>query len=124
MSKTFQTISGAELMDKPLEPIRFIVDTLIPQGLHILAGSPKIGKSWLVLWICLKVANGEDVWNLKTEKGTTLYLGLEDSIARIQSRLYDITEDASSDVHFATVAESIGNGTQVKKPHPMFFQKS
>ena len=112
MSKTFQTISGAELMDKPLEPIRFIVDTLIPQGLHILAGSPKIGKSWLVLWICLKVANGEDVWNLKTEKGTTLYLGLEDSIARIQSRLYDITEDASSDVHFATVAESIGNGIE------------
>lgn len=112
MSKMFQTISGAELMDKPLEPIRFIVDTLIPQGLHILAGSPKIGKSWLVLWICLKVANGEDVWNLKTEKGTTLYLGLEDSIARIQSRLYDITEDASSDVHFATVAESIGNGIE------------
>lgn len=108
----FQTISGAELMDKPLKPIRFIVDTLIPQGLHILAGSPKIGKSWLVLWICLKVANGEDVWNLKTEKGTTLYLGLEDSIARIQSRLYDITEDASSDVHFATVAESIGNGIE------------
>lgn len=112
MSKMFQTISGAELMDKPLEPIRFIVDTLIPQGLHILAGSPKIGKSWLVLWICLKVANGEDVWNLKTEKGTTLYLGLEDSIARIQSRLYDITENASSDVHFATVAESIGNGIE------------
>ena len=112
MSKMFQTISGAELMDKPLEPIRFIVDTLIPQGLHILAGSPKIGKSWLALWICLKVATGEDVWNLKTEKGTTLYLGLEDSIARIQSRLYDITENASSDVHFATVAESIGNGIE------------
>ncbi len=112
MRKEFQTVSGAELMDRPMEQIRFIVDSLIPQGLHILSGSPKIGKSWLVLWVCLKVANGENVWDFKTEKGTTLYLGLEDSIARIQSRLYDITDDASNDVHFATMAESIGHGIE------------
>ena len=34
-------------MDRPLEPPNFVVDTLISQGLHILAGSPKVGKSWL-----------------------------------------------------------------------------
>lgn len=39
------TIDGRTLMDRPLEPPNFVVDTLIAQGLHILAGSPKVGKS-------------------------------------------------------------------------------
>ena len=112
MSKVFETVNGEELMDRPIEPIKFVIDTLIPQGLHILSGSPKIGKSWMVLWMCLKVSNGESIWNFKTAKGTTLYLCLEDSIARIQSRLFDITDDASPNIHFATVAENIGCGIE------------
>ena len=44
-----KTVDGAALMSQPLQPIRFVVDTLIAQGLHILAGSPKVGKSWRVL---------------------------------------------------------------------------
>jgi len=47
------------LLATPLKPVPFIVDGLIPCGLHILAGSPKIGKSWLMLWLWLKVAAGE-----------------------------------------------------------------
>lgn len=39
------TVDGRTLMDRPLEPPNFVVDTLISQGLHILAGSPKVGKS-------------------------------------------------------------------------------
>lgn len=45
------TIDGATLMDRPLRPLNFVVDTLFSQSLHILAGSPKVGKSWLALWI-------------------------------------------------------------------------
>ena len=41
------TIDGRTLMDRPLEPPNFVVDTLLSQGLHILVGSPKVGKSWL-----------------------------------------------------------------------------
>ena len=44
--KQLQTISGETLMSKPLQPMNFVVDTLLSQGLHILAGSPKAGKSW------------------------------------------------------------------------------
>ena len=44
------TIDGAALMSQPLRPPDFVVDSLLSQGLHILAGSPKVGKSWLVLW--------------------------------------------------------------------------
>ena len=43
------TIDGETLMSRPLQPLNFVVDTLISQGLHILAGSPKVGKSWLAL---------------------------------------------------------------------------
>ena len=62
MSSKLQTIDAETLLATPLKPAQFIVDELIPRGLHILAGSPKIGKSWLVLLLCLKVAEGEPVW--------------------------------------------------------------
>lgn len=43
------TMDAGTLLTTPLPPIRFITSELIPQGLHILAGAPKIGKSWLAL---------------------------------------------------------------------------
>ena len=43
------TIDGETLMSIPMEPLNFVVDSLISQGLHILAGAPKVGKSWLAL---------------------------------------------------------------------------
>jgi len=105
-----ETKTGAELIAEPFAPIKFIVDTLIPPGLHIFGGAPKIGKSWLTLWLCLQIALGEPVWNLPTEKGDTLYLCLEDSFARIQNRLLDLTEDAPDTIHFATMSETIAGG--------------
>ena len=76
------TIDGAFLMSQPLRPPNFVVDTLIAQGLHILAGSPKVGKSWLALWLAVTVAKGELVWGMGVKRGTTLYLCLEDSVLR------------------------------------------
>jgi hypothetical protein len=38
-------IDGETLMTTPLPPIRFTIGGLLPQGLHILAGAPKVGKS-------------------------------------------------------------------------------
>ena len=57
MSKTkrLQTIDGESLMSLPLTPLNFVLDTLLSQGLHILAGSPKVGKSWLALWLAVMV---------------------------------------------------------------------
>ena len=67
-----RTVDGAALMSQPLRPPNFVVDTLLSQGLHILAGSPKVGKSWLALWLAVTVAKGEPVWNLASKQGTTL----------------------------------------------------
>ena len=88
------------------------MDSLLSQGLHILAGSPKLGKSWLALWLSVTVAKGEPVWGMSTRQGTTLYLCLEDSVLRIQSRLFEITEDVPDNVHFCTECAPIGQGLE------------
>jgi len=106
------TIDGEALMNMPLEPLNFVVDSLLSQGLHVLAGSPKVGKSWLALWLSVAVAKGEPVWGMSVKQGTTLYLCLEDSTLRIQNRLFEITEDAPANVHFSTESEILGKGLE------------
>ena len=106
------TINCEEIMTEPLKPIEFVVDNLITQGLFILAGAPKIGKSWLALDICLSVAKGEPVLNAKTTQGTALYLCLEDSRIRIQNRLYEMTDEPTEQLHFALIADTIGSGLE------------
>ena len=106
------TIDGETLMSQPLTPLNFVVDTLLSQGLHILAGSPKVGKSWLALWLAVTVAKGDPVWDMGVKQGTTLYLCLEDSTLRIQNRLFEITEDAPANVHFSTNSDTLGKGLE------------
>ena len=106
------TIDGETLMSQPLTPLNFVVDTLLSQGLHILTGSPKVGKSWLALWLAVTVAKGESVWGMGVKQGTTLYLCLEDSTLRIQNRLFEITEDAPASVHFTTNSDTLGKGLE------------
>ena len=117
------TIDGETLMSIPMEPLNFVVDSLISQGLHILAGAPKVGKSWLALWLATTIAKGEPVWNLQTKQGTTLYLCLEDSTRRIQNRLFSITDEVPSSVRFCTESNILEKGleqqlTQFLKEYP------
>ena len=108
--KSLHTIDADTLQSIPYEPLSFVVEELLPQGLHLLAGAPKIGKSWLALWLCLRVASGEPLWNFPTRPCEVLYLCLEDSFQRIQSRLFDLTDDAPATLHFAVMAEQIQSG--------------
>lgn len=85
-----------------------MVEGLLTQGLHLLAGAPKIGKSWLALWLCLCVAKGDHVWKFPVTQGDVLYLCLEDNRSRIQKRLFQITEEATDDLHLTTVAGQLG----------------
>ena len=103
-------IDGETLMDKRLPPTKFCVDTLLPQGLCILGGSPKVGKSWLVLDLCVHVAQGTPLWGLDVTRGEVLYLCLEDSERRIQERLNTITDNVPDGMYFATGCTSIESG--------------
>ena len=110
--QTLNTIDGETLMSTPMEPMNFVVDSLISQGLHILAGAPKVGKSWLALWLATTIAKGDLVWDLPTKQGTTLYLCLEDSVRRIQNRLLSITDDVPPNVRFCTESSILENGLE------------
>ena len=80
MNKTPLTYIDSEtLLTTVLPPIRFVVSGLLPQGLHVLAGAPKVRKSWLALHLCLCVAQGKPIWELLVTKGDALYLCIEDS---------------------------------------------
>ena len=103
-------IDGETLMDMRLEPTAYAVKTFLPQGLCILGGAPKIGKSWLVLDLCVRIAKGEAIWNMETKRGTALYLCLEDSYARIQERLNSITDEVPPNIFFAVCAKTMAEG--------------
>lgn len=78
-----RSIDAKTLSECEYKPIEFLIHGLLPQGLHILAGSPKIGKSWLVLYLCNQIASGEPVWDYSTKQGKVLYICLEDTYRRI-----------------------------------------
>lgn len=110
MAGRLRTIDARTLADAVLEPPGYAVKDLLVQGLHILAGAPKTGKSWLALWLCQQVAGGEKVWGYPTQQGTVLNLCLEDGYHRLQDRLLDITEDPSENLYLATHAGTLADG--------------
>ena len=110
--KKFNSKSCEEIMTTVYKPIEFVIDGLIAQGLYILAGAPKVGKSWLALDMCLSIAKGEKILGLKTSQGTALYLCLEDSYARIQNRLYELTDEPTEMLYFSVMSDPIGGGLE------------
>ena len=110
--KKFEAIDGETLLDMDIPSTKFIIKGLLPQGLAIIAGAPKIGKSWLMLDWCVKIAKGESIWSFKTTQGATLYLCLEDNHSRIQDRLLTITDEVTNNVYFVTSCCSLADGLE------------
>lgn len=108
--KELKMYSSEYIMNTPMKPIEYCVDGLISQGLFVLAGAPKVGKSWLALDMCLSIAKGEKVLGKETLCGHAVYLSLEDSLIRLQNRLYELTDEPSDNLNFAIMVESISNG--------------
>lgn len=92
-----------QLMAMNLPEQQFIVPGILPVGLTLLAGKPKLGKSWLALQLALSVATGQSFLNKPVAPGEVLYLALEDSPQRLQRRtqLLDYSGQ-QGEVHFCT----------------------
>lgn len=104
------TISMTELYQTAYQSRPPIIDGLLYAGAYILAGAPKIGKSFLVAQIAYHVSTGEALWGCEVHPGTVLYLALEDDFQRIQSRMFMMYGVNDTDhLHFATAAGKIGN---------------
>ena len=80
--------TAAELMACDFPEPRWAVPGIIAEGVTILAGAPKVGKSWLALGLGIAVATGgKALGTLDVTEGDVLYLALEDPPRRLQDRL-------------------------------------
>lgn len=103
-----QLIDAETLYYKPLEHPKMLIDGVLSDGLAIMAGDSKIGKSWMVLWMCLQISKGEPVWSLPTRKTDVVYLALEDREWRVQQRMQDLTDTPPENLHFGFSCGQLG----------------
>ncbi len=77
-------------------PIKFIIEGYVVEGLTILAGKPKVGKSWMVLDWALAVAYGGVAFgSIPCEPGDVLYVALEDNKRRLKRRIQQLMPPGS-----------------------------
>lgn len=80
---------SAILEHKP-EPMRWVWPGVIPEGLTLLVGAPKAGKSWVDLQLTFALASGRPdllfAWGQQIEPSPALYCALEDPQRRVYSR--------------------------------------
>lgn len=107
------TFSMADLYENVYLSKPPIIDGLLYPGTYLLAGSPKVGKSFLVAQLAYHVSTGTPLWGYPVQKGTVLYLALEDDQCRLQkrmSRMFDI--NCTHDLLFAIFAKQLGIGLE------------
>ncbi|MEO7681101.1 MAG: AAA family ATPase [Sphingomonas sp.] len=84
-------------------PIRYLVDGYVAEGATLLAGAPKIGKSWMAMNIAYGVATGQPVFGtVPTRQGDVLYIALEDNPRRLQRRQAKMGAQPSPHLNFHT----------------------
>ena len=101
-------IDAETLYYKNIEHPKMFIEGILSSGLAVLSGDSKIGKSWMVLLFCLKLARGDPVWGMPTVKTGVVYLALEDREWRIQDRLLKLTDAPPENLHFGFSCGKIG----------------
>jgi RecA-family ATPase len=84
-------VTAKEIQKMDIPPINWAIENLIPEGLTLLTGRPKAGKSYMAFDIALSVANGNKfLGRFNSVQGKTLYLPYEDNARRVQGRINDV----------------------------------
>jgi len=107
--------TAASLQTMTFPQVSYVIAGLIPEGLSLLAGKPKIGKSWLALDLCLAVAGDRYcLGDKKPVPGDVLYAALEDNPRRLQKRigklLKTFTETWPAQLTYATAWRRLDKG--------------
>ena len=94
--ETLESYNVYELSKMEIAPVKWFIPNLLPSGLTILAGPPKIGKSFFCWNIALAIADGGIAFsNIDLEHAHNVtYLSLEDPPALLQDRLALISPDS------------------------------
>jgi hypothetical protein len=107
------TFTAVDLMALDLPPVKWVVPDLLPEGVTLLAGKPKLGKSWLAFGIGVAVASGGVVLGTKrVEQGEAIYLALEDNQRRLKKRLGKLLsgDGAPEGLHISTAWPRVDEG--------------
>lgn len=94
-----EEIDAETLLCMDFPPVQYVIPGYVPEGLTILAGRPKLGKSWMALGFAIAVATGGTTLGDECEQGDALYLALEDNPRRLQDRLAMVLPPAQSRPH-------------------------
>lgn len=86
-SQSSKFVDAQTLLGMEFEPIKYVIPGYVAEGLTILGGRPKLGKSWLALDFTIAVASGGRSLGAECDQGDALYLALEDNQRRLQDRL-------------------------------------
>ncbi len=108
-----ELISAPQLAKMTISPPVEIIEGLLYEGLGILMGGQKSGKSYIALSLGLAVAAGQPAFgSLKTKQGTVLYLALEDNHGRLQTRMNKVLAGKAepSSLEFATTWNRLNMG--------------
>jgi len=116
-AKPTTRVSAEALLDMKFPPINYCVPGIVAEGLTLLAGRPKLGKSWLALNLAIAVATGGNaLGSIGCEVGDAYYLALEDNQRRLKDRLRIVLPPLRSLIpdlsrlQLDTVAPRIDNG--------------
>lgn len=91
--------NGNQLLAAEFPEPRWAVPGVVAEGVNILAGAPKLGKSWLALNIGIAVATGgHALGKVKVDQGGALVLALEDTARRLQDRTRKLLGDERPDL--------------------------
>ncbi len=105
--------TALELMAAVFPPPRWAVPGLVAEGLTLLVGAPKVGKSWAALNLAVACATGGKAFGrIDVEAGDVLYLALEDTPRRLQSRLRKVLAGfpAPERLTISTTCEPLARG--------------
>ena len=113
-SKNFlPTVNLEELFDEVYRDKPAIVENLIHPGTYILAGAPKVGKSFFVAQLAYHIATGQKLWDYEVKQSTVLYLALEDDHRRLQKRMCRMFGvEGTENLHFAVTSRKLGEGLE------------
>src|SRR5512139_1421221 len=90
-----------QLLEEPDDAEPHALPDLLPYGMTILAGAPKVGKSWLALQIAHALATGTPVLGATPERtGPVGYYAVEESWPQLRHRVRQLPDPKDGDIEF------------------------
>ena len=100
----------AELIDTDFPEPNWSIPDIIPEGLVMLGGRPKVGKSWLLLQMAHSIGTGGMFFDRKVKKGRVLLLAYEDNPRRLKARIEKMKIPRDALIDFQTGWKPLQNG--------------